>query len=75
MGDEGDEKAVTPEVNDPVSFTVEGVVKSVKGSNAEVEVRFINGERPGGKDDKPEKDAEPSDEDLSKMAEEADAEA
>ena len=75
MGEESEQEAVSPEVNDPVSFSVEGVVKSVSGEVADVEVRFINGERPGqseGEADKGEK--EPSEEELGKMAEKADME-
>lgn len=73
---EGREEALTPEVNDPVSFTVEGVVTAVTGENAEVEVRFVNGERPvaAAKEEEP-KATGPSDDDLLAMAEKADAEA
>ena len=70
-----EEDSVTPEVNDPVSFNVEGVVTSVNGENAEVEVRFVNGERPEAeaKSKENKADEEMSDDDLAAMAEKADA--
>lgn len=74
---EGEEQeTVSPEVNDPVSFSVEGVVKSVSGEVADVEVRFINGERPGQNEaNEPDKGkGEPTEEELGKMAEKADME-
>jgi hypothetical protein len=71
------EEGALPEVNDPVSFNVEAVVKSISGDNAVVDVRFINGERPGKneateKEEMPQK--ETSDEDLAKAAKAADEE-
>ena len=74
--EEKEQETVSPEVNDPVSFSVEGVVKSVSGELAEVEVRFINGERPGQNETtEPDKgEEEPSEEELGKMAAKADME-
>jgi hypothetical protein len=45
-GEGGKEKEILPEVQDPVSFSVEGVVTAVDGDAADVEIRFVNGERP-----------------------------
>jgi hypothetical protein len=79
MTSEGDgPKKITPEVNDPVDFRIEGVVTSISGDTAEIDVRFLNGERPGGaaavEDDKAKKDeAEMSEDDMMAAAEEADA--
>ncbi len=54
MGIPDEEKEVTPEKNDPVSFHVEGVVTKVTGDVCEVDVRFVNGERPAvSKQEKP----------------------
>ena len=71
-------EAVTPEANDPVSFHCEGVVKNCVGDNCEVEIRFVNGERPEGGDqseegESVEKESE-EEANLTKMASEADAE-
>ena len=64
---------VTPEVNDPVSFTVEGVVTGKSGDNCEVEVQSVNGERISpGKESETEEKSE--DEDLEAMAMQADEE-
>lgn len=82
VGPDGkEEKEVLPEAGDPVSFSVEGVVTGVTDDMGDVEVRFINGERPGAQDAEgaenggatknPEADEAAS---LAKMAEEADAE-
>jgi hypothetical protein len=50
-------------------------VKSVSGELADVEVRFINGERPGQSEkEEPKKTKEPTEDELGKMAEEADQE-
>lgn len=47
-GPDGKEaKDISPEVNDPVSFSIEGVVTAISGNTADVEVRLINGDRPG----------------------------
>lgn len=47
-GPDGKEaKDISPEVNDPVSFSIEGVVTAISGHTADVEVRLINGDRPG----------------------------
>lgn len=73
MGEESEQESVSPEVNDPVSFSVEGVVKSVSGEVADVEVRFINGERPGQSEAK-EEEKDPTEEELGKMAKKADME-
>lgn len=51
LAQEEDEE-ILPEVNDPVSFHAEGIVKSVSGDTCEVELRFINGERPTGSTEK-----------------------
>jgi hypothetical protein len=78
VGEGEEEKEVLPEKGDPVSFSVEGVVTGVTGDMGDVEVRFINGERPSAHDageKKETKSEEPNDEaDLAKLAEEADAE-
>jgi hypothetical protein len=71
------EEGDLPQVNDPVSFNVEAVVKSISGDNATVDVRFINGERPGKSEADEEKKMNPKDkedEDLAKAAEAADEE-
>jgi hypothetical protein len=47
-GKEG--KDITPEMNDPVSFSVEGIVSAISGQTADVEIRLINGGRPGQAD-------------------------
>lgn len=66
---------ITPEINDPVSFTVEGVVTGKSGDNCEVEVRFVNGERPEGSSKSKEEPEEKSEEDdLEAMAMKADEE-
>jgi len=47
-GPDGSEaKDISPEVNDPVSFSIEGVVTAISGNTADIEVRLINGDRPG----------------------------
>lgn len=74
---EEDSEGVTPEVNDPVSFSVEGVVKTVTGDIADVEVRFINGERPGeseATEKQKEKPEDNTESELLKQAEKADQE-
>lgn len=74
---EEDAEGVTPEVNDPVSFSVEGVVKTVSGDVADVEVRFINGERPGeseATEKQKEKPEDNTENELLKQAEKADQE-
>ncbi len=39
------EGPVLPEAGDPVEFRVKGVVKSVSGDNAIVDIRFVNDEK------------------------------
>ena len=81
-GSPGEEsKDVTPEQGDPVSFSVEGVVSSVSGAMATVEVRLINGERPEASEGSAKHEAGESKEmeadeeaNLAKMASEADEE-
>jgi len=71
-----DQEEITPSVGDPVDFSVEAVVSAINGGEAEVDIRFINGERPeheAGESQEGES-KEPSEEELGKMAEEADAE-
>lgn len=72
-GDE--EKEVLPEQNDPVSFSVEGVVSKVVGDMAEVNVRFVNGQRPGEAEPAAEKseESEMSEDEMQAAAEMADA--
>lgn len=67
-------EAITPEVNDPVSFTVEGIVTGKSGDNCEVEVRFVNGERPEATKSKEEPEEKSEDDDLEAMAMKADEE-
>lgn len=71
-----DEEKITPSVGDPVDFSVEAVVSSISGGIAEVDIRFINGERPGqNESNEPDKgEKEPTEEELGKMAEKADME-
>lgn len=76
VGIEGEEGQIKPEVNDPVNFSVEGVVTAISGNTATVDVRFINGERPeaGESEEQEGTEKEPTGDELAKMAEEADAE-
>lgn len=70
-----DEEKITPSEGDPVDFSVEAVVSSISGGIAEVDIRFINGERPGQSEAEADKgEKEPSEEELGKMAEKADME-
>lgn len=73
---EGEEETIKPEVNDPVDFSIEGVVTAISGNTATVNVRFINGERPEHEagESSQEESKEPSEADLKKAAMEADAE-
>ena len=73
---EGEEEQIKPEVNDPVNFSVEGVVTAISGTTATVDVRFINGERLGQESSEEQEgtEKEPTGDELAKMAEEADAE-
>lgn len=77
-GEGEEEKEVLPEAKDPVSFSVEGVVTAVNGDMADVEVRFINGERPGEQEKHEASESKTTEADeeanLTKMAMEADAE-
>lgn len=64
-----------PQVNDPVSFNVEAVVKSISGGTATLDVRFINGERPSEDESAEEEDPKAKEEeDLAKAAKAADEE-
>lgn len=78
MTADGEEEQIKPEVNDPVNFSVEGVVTAISGATATVDVRFINGERPdhegGESQEKEASEKEPTGDELAKMAEAADAE-
>lgn len=59
---------VSPEKGDPVSFHVEGTIRTVEDGYCVVQVKFINGKRPG-----PEFISEEDEEDdLRSMAENAD---
>jgi hypothetical protein len=77
FSDEEAKEGELPEVNDPVSFNVEAVVKSISGGNAVVNVRFINGERPGHSktEEESEEPMDTSEDDLAKAAKMADEEA
>lgn len=77
FSDEEAKEGELPEVSDPVSFNVEAVVKSISGGNAIVNVRFINGERPGhGESDEESKEPmDTAEDDLAKAAKMADEEA
>jgi hypothetical protein len=70
------EEGELPQVNDPVSFNVEAVVKSINGDNAVVDVRFINGDRPGESeaDEEKKNPKDKENEDLAKAAQAADEE-
>lgn len=75
--EEQEEGEVKPQVNDPVSFHVEGVVTAINGDMADVSVAFVNGERPGEPHNEPEEKTESDDvteEDLTKAAKAADEE-
>jgi hypothetical protein len=77
FSDEEAKEGELPQVSDPVSFNVEAVVKSITGGNAVVNVRFINGERPGENeaDEEAKEPKDTSEEDLAKAAKMADEEA
>lgn len=68
---EDKKESLSPEANDPVTVVIEGVVKSVSGEEAEVEVRFFNSERPmEEKEEAPDKESEESLEQLAAKADE-----
>ena len=70
MGGEGE---VFPEKGDPVDFRVEGTIRKVKEGYCVVDVKFINGQRPGPPEREfiPEEDGEEAA--LREMAASADA--
>ena len=68
LADAGD---VLPEKGDPVDFRVEGTIRSVKEGYCVVDVKFVNGQRPGP----PEREfiPEEGEAELAEMAATADA--
>jgi len=56
--DEPEPEPINPEPKDPVRFDVEGIVSSVSGDMATVEVRLINGRRPTPKKSEADEEAE-----------------
>lgn len=69
------EEDIAPEPGDPVSFHVEGIVRSCGDGYCEIEPRFINGERPeGGEPKKEAKATKTEEESLEEAAAAADIE-
>lgn len=62
---------VNPEKGDPVSFHVEGTIRKVNEGWCEVQVKLINGKRPGPAEGE---FIEGEGDELASMAEKADAE-
>jgi hypothetical protein len=71
-----DERMVYPEKGDPVEFRVEGTIRKVHEGSCTVDVKFINGMRPGPGREEPEfipSEVSEEEDALRTMAEAADA--
>jgi hypothetical protein len=70
----GDNGEVLPEKGDPVNFMVEGTIRKVNEGWCLVDVRFINGHRPGPPENEFIREESDEEDDLRSLAENADME-